>query len=103
GVLGLMGAQSFAYATENAGHVMRDVVARTDARHERSSQGWGEELPWHMDGAFRPMVESATSALSPAPRWLVFGVIYDTPRVPLTFISVDGVLKQLRRRDVLTL
>jgi hypothetical protein len=103
GIVNLMNACAFAYASENDGQVVRDVVARSDAIDELSSQGWGSELPWHMDGAFRPLIERklvALSDLSQAPRWLVFGVIYGSREVPLTFVSVEDVLARLSKRDI---
>jgi L-asparagine oxygenase len=99
----LIDARPFAYYNENGGRILRDVVAREDARSELSSQGWGSELPWHMDGAYRPLNEvgllSATG-LSPAPHWLIFGVIYDSPRIPMTFVSLDEALNRLSQSDI---
>jgi L-asparagine oxygenase len=98
GTVRLMAARSFAYATENDGLVVRDVVARKDAGNEHSSQGWAYELTWHMDGAFRPLTEGGS--LSPCPRWLVFGVIFNTPNIPITFAALDEVLNRLGPSDI---
>lgn len=103
GAVDLLGARSFAYARENAGRVVRNVVARIDAREEYSSQGWGRDLGAHMDDAFRA-VDSFDAARffdrAPAPRWLVFGVIYDRPRVPLSVAPVSDVVRRLSAADV---
>ncbi len=37
----------------------------------------------------------AAGRLSPAPRWLVFGVIYGHPEVPLSCVCIDDVVSQL--------
>ncbi|KWF00509.1 hypothetical protein WL80_02635 [Burkholderia ubonensis] len=105
GTVHLMHACAFAYAAENGGRLVRDVVARADARHEYSSQGWAQVLPWHMDGAFRPLTDGRAFAasLSAAPRWLVFGVIYDTPSVPMVFASLDEILARLTPDDIAAL
>lgn len=103
GVIGLIGAHAFAYATENGGRILRDVVAREDSGDEYSSHGWGRDLPWHMDAAFRPLDEEElvrVTGLSPAPRWLVFGVVYGDRDTPLTFASVDEAVLRLSERHV---
>jgi len=106
GVIYYMGACSFSYDSENGGRIVRDVVAHHEAQEEYSSQGWGRELPWHMDGAFRPLTEDRLMfnlRLSPAPRWLVFGVLYDSPAVPMVFVPIDDVVEGLGKREVETL
>ena len=68
-----------------------------------SSQGWGRDLGPHMDDAFRAVGEPEAERLlghAPAPRWLVFGVIYDQPRAPLSIAAVDEVIKRLAAPDV---
>jgi L-asparagine oxygenase len=103
GVISLMGGHAFAYSTENHGNTIRDVVARSDAEFELSSQGWRHALPWHMDGAFRPILETELSNapdLAKAPRWLVFGVVYGSGEVPLIFIPVDAVLQHLSKSEI---
>jgi L-asparagine oxygenase len=103
GVVRLIGAHAFAYGSENSGRIFRDVVARDDAREEYSSQGWALELPWHSDCAYRPLTEESLigrEGLSPAPRWLVFGVIYDSPRVPMIFTPVADVVARLSNKSV---
>jgi len=101
GAVDLLNARSFAYSQENRGRVVRNVVARIDARDEYSSQGWGRDLGPHMDDAFRAVGEPERPLdQAPAPRWLVFGVIYDRPRVPLSIAAVDEVVKRLATRDV---
>lgn len=103
GVISLMGGYAFAYSSENHGNTIRDVVARPDAEFELSSQGWGNALPWHMDGAFRPILTTELNNvpdLAKAPRWLVFGVIYGSREVPLTFIPLDAVLQRLSKSDI---
>lgn len=106
GIVSLMNGCAFAYTSENDGLIVRDVVARSAARDELSSQGWRYELPWHMDGAFRPLTEKdlfPVSDLSQAPRWLVFGIIYGSREVPLTFVSVEDVLERLSQSDIAAL
>jgi hypothetical protein len=103
GIVELLGARSFAYATENGGRVIRNVVARADAHDEYSSQGWGLQLAWHMDDAFRPLNDNEAERMprqGAAPRWLVFGVIHDLPRVPLLVAAIDDVTKRLGARDL---
>lgn len=103
GVISLMGGYAFAYSSENHGNTIRDVVARSDAEFELSSQGWRNDLPWHMDGAFRPILTTELNNapdLAKAPRWLVFGVIYGSREVPFTFIPVDAVVQRLSKSEI---
>lgn len=106
GIIHLMGGYSFAYTTENDGRLVRDVVAREGAADEESSQGWTSNLPWHVDGAYRPLTEEALAAkmnLSPAPRWLAFAVIYNAQRIPLTVASLDEIVERMDRQEIAAL
>ena len=93
GVVALIGAKAFAFRDENQGRLIRHVVARPCAAGEVSSQGWDAELPWHMDGAYRPFREGERLA-RPA-RWLVFAVINSDPEVPMTIVSTVELVRRL--------
>lgn len=95
GIIRLMGAQAFAFSDENGGQIVRHVVARENAVAEVSSQGWGAELPWHMDGAFRPFSLASHASPAPPPRWLVFGIVKTRPDVPMIVASLDEVVHRL--------
>ncbi|MBR1069137.1 TauD/TfdA family dioxygenase [Bradyrhizobium liaoningense] len=101
GTVKLIGGKSFSFANENSGAIIRDIAPRKDAEKEASSQGWAHELHWHMDGAFKPLIE--LSQRTPAPRWLVFVSIYNCPETPITFVDLDEVIKTLQPSVIKTL
>lgn len=102
-VLGIVRAlrlRSFSYRTENDGKIIRHVAPRRGAKHEASSQGWSRPLDWHVDGAYRSVCGSGATDMAPAPRFIVWGVIYDQPPVPITFARLSDVLRLISGSDL---
>jgi L-asparagine oxygenase len=98
GLIGALNLRAFAFGAENGGRIVRHVAPRFDSSDEISSHGWKHELSWHIDGAYRPLGKGASrypEDLSSAPEWLLWSVIYDTPEVPITLVSVDELLHHL--------
>lgn len=93
GVIGALGLYSFCYSNENGGRIVRHVAPHSGASQEASSHGWKLELSWHVDAAYRPFDDF--EGIAPAPRWIVWGVVYDQPPIPLTYILARDVLQML--------
>ncbi|WP_081874352.1 MULTISPECIES: TauD/TfdA family dioxygenase [unclassified Sphingomonas] len=100
GVIGLMRASACAFLDENDGRIVRHVVAVPAAERAVSSHGWSADLPWHMDGAYRPFQDNDPTLLTPPPRWLIFGVIKADPTVPMTVALVNAVTERLSPRSL---
>jgi hypothetical protein len=97
GIIQIMGADSFAYTSENEASVIRNLCAPHDPEDECSLQEQ-YAMPWRMDAAHRPLTErhfSAITTLSPAPRWLVFGTVHANPHFPIIHASIDEVAHTL--------
>jgi L-asparagine oxygenase len=103
GLIGALNLSAFAFDSENDGQIVRHVAPRLDSSEEMSSHGWKQELSWHIDGAYRPLEERISpnpAGLSPAPEWLLWGVIYDTPEVPITLVSIDELVLHLPAKAI---
>lgn len=96
GTIRLLGARASAFEDENDGRLLRHVVAVPAACDTASSQGWKTELPWHMDGAYRPFPgESGIGDYAPPPRWLVFAILRQHPEIPITIASLAEAGRRL--------
>lgn len=95
GVIRILNARSFAYASEQTS-VFRAVTPVASTRNAHTSQGSSIHLLPHTDGSNRPMIEQVHTA-SPAPRWLVFGVVR-TAGVPFRYMPCTRLLDQLPPR-----
>lgn len=98
GTIGIVNTFPISYKDENA-NIMRAVAPRHNSHNERSSQSPYNELDWHSDAAYRPMIK--TGNLSPGPDYLVFGVVHKGHEgLPIVYISPEDILKQLTREDI---
>lgn len=103
GIVRALGLRSFSYRSENDGRIIRHVAPRRGAEHEASSQGWSRALDWHVDGAYRSVCGSGATDMAPAPRFIVWGVVYDRPQVPITYTRLGDVLRLISGSDLFEL
>jgi hypothetical protein len=96
GAMRIAGGAPVAFAFENQGRIVRNVVANPDQRGVSSSHGYDVDLFFHQDNCGQPFEgEDLRSPLPPMPKHLGFLALRNTEQVPLKVALLDDVLEDL--------
>ncbi|ARD86914.1 cephalosporin hydroxylase [Rickettsia bellii] len=100
GIIGAIDSLPILYKDEDK-NIIRAVAPRYNSHNERSSQSPFNDLDWHVDAAYRPMLEKANN-LSPIVDYLIFGVVHKGhENLPIVYISLKDILNRLSYDDIL--
>lgn len=98
GVIGVINTFPILYQDEDK-DILRAVAPRYNSQDEQSSQSPYNDLDWHTDAAYRPIMEKED--LSPRPDYLIFGIVHKGHEsLPIVYVELNDILNELSSEDI---
>ena len=98
---GTMGFRGFAYAGENNGKLLRAVAPKTENAGQASSQGFADDLAFHMDNANRTIPHTCDviqADRGPMNAYQGFATVNPCSDTPMEVAALQDIVEEARTR-----